>query len=169
MTIHSYNTILCGKSISQFSSNLYVLGTRKSFCLFICLSMCRSSRIVGRILDNSQQNYRIYFSYVILNRSRKSKEKFFSQPHPTKIVKIGTFLVFLKKSKISIQVSDTSHKSLLIFLITFFDKTKIRKVTVLILNLEKSQYLNFIFQLNFTKYGKKFMTQNCLLHKCLQV
>ena len=54
MTIHSYNTILCGKSISQFSSNLYVLGTRKSFCLFICLSMCRSSRIVGRILDNSQ-------------------------------------------------------------------------------------------------------------------
>ena len=37
------------------------------------------------------------------------------------------------------------------------------------LNLEKSKYLNFIFQLNFTKYGKKFIIQNCLLHKCLQV
>ena len=28
------------------------------------------------------------------------------------------------------------------------------------LKLEKSQYLNFIFQLNFTKYEKKVMIQN---------
>ena len=31
--------------------------------------------------------------------------------------------------------------------------------------LEKSQYLNFIFQLNFMKYDKKVMIQNFLLHK----
>ena len=30
-------------------------------------------------------------------------------------------------------------------------------------------YLNSIFQLNFTKYEKKVMTQNCLLNKDLQV
>ena len=35
--------------------------------------------------------------------------------------------------------------------------------------LKKSQYLNSIFQLNFTKYKKKVMIQNCLLHKDLQV
>ena len=37
------------------------------------------------------------------------------------------------------------------------------------LNLEKSQYLNSIFQLIFTKYKKKVMIQNCLLYKDLQV
>ena len=37
------------------------------------------------------------------------------------------------------------------------------------LKLEKSQYLNSIFQLNFTKYEKNVIKQNCLLHKDLQV
>ena len=37
------------------------------------------------------------------------------------------------------------------------------------LKLEKSQYPNSIFQLNFTKYEKKVMIQNGLLHKDLQV
>ena len=37
------------------------------------------------------------------------------------------------------------------------------------LKLLKSPYLNSIFQLNFTKYEKKVMIQNCLLHKDLQV
>ena len=37
------------------------------------------------------------------------------------------------------------------------------------LKLEESQYLNFIFQLNFTKYENKVMIQNCLLHTDLQV
>ena len=37
------------------------------------------------------------------------------------------------------------------------------------LKLEKSQYLNYIFQLNYTKYEKKDMIQNCLLHKGLQI
>ena len=37
------------------------------------------------------------------------------------------------------------------------------------LKLEKSQYLNSIFQLNITKYEKKVMIQNCLLYKDLQV
>ena len=36
------------------------------------------------------------------------------------------------------------------------------------LKLEKSQYPNSIFQLNFTKYEKKVI-QNCLLHKDLHV
>ena len=35
--------------------------------------------------------------------------------------------------------------------------------------IEKSYYLNSIFQLNYTKYEKKVMIQNCLLHKDLQV
>ena len=35
-------------------------------------------------------------------------------PLPTKIVKIGTFFVFLKKPKILILVSESAHKSLLI-------------------------------------------------------
>ena len=37
------------------------------------------------------------------------------------------------------------------------------------LYLEKSQYLNSIFQLNYTKYAKNVMVQNCLLHKDLKV
>ena len=37
------------------------------------------------------------------------------------------------------------------------------------LKLEKSQYLNSIFQLNYAKFEKKVMTQNCSLHKYLQV
>ena len=37
------------------------------------------------------------------------------------------------------------------------------------LKFEKSQYLNSIFELNYTKYDKKVMTQNFLLHKDLQV
>ena len=37
---------------------------------------------------------------------------------------------FLNKSKIPILVSDSAHKSLLIILITFFNQTKIKKVTV---------------------------------------
>ena len=36
----------------------------------------------------------------------------------------------MKKSKISILVSNSAHKALLIILITFFDLTEIRKVTV---------------------------------------
>ena len=34
---------------------------------------------------------------------------------------------------------------------------------------EKSQYLNSIFQLNYTRYEKNVMIQNCLLHKDQQV
>ena len=34
---------------------------------------------------------------------------------------------------------------------------------------EKSQYLNSILQINLTKYEKKVMIQNCLLHTDLQV
>ena len=37
------------------------------------------------------------------------------------------------------------------------------------LKLEQSQYLNSIFQLNYTKYEKKVMIQNCLQHKDLQI
>ena len=37
------------------------------------------------------------------------------------------------------------------------------------LKLDKSQYLNFIFQFNYTKYEKKVMIQNCLLQEDLQV
>ena len=37
---------------------------------------------------------------------------------------------FVKKSKIQILVSESSHKSLLIILTTFFDLTKIRKIKV---------------------------------------
>ena len=37
------------------------------------------------------------------------------------------------------------------------------------LKLEKSQYLNSIFKLNYTKYEKKVAKRNCLLHKYLQV
>ena len=37
------------------------------------------------------------------------------------------------------------------------------------LKLEKSQYQNSIFQLNYTKYEEEVMIQNCLLHKDLQV
>ena len=59
-----------------------------------------------------------------------SKDEFVNQPHPTKIVKIRAFLMFLKKSKIPILVSDSSHGSLLIILIIFFDQTKIRKVNI---------------------------------------
>ena len=36
------------------------------------------------------------------------------------------------------------------------------------LKLEKSQYLNPIFQLNYTKQEKKVMIHNFLLHKDLQ-
>ena len=36
----------------------------------------------------------------------------------------------MKKSKIPILLSDSDHKALLIILTTFFDQTKIRKVTV---------------------------------------
>ena len=36
----------------------------------------------------------------------------------------------MKKSKIPILVSDSYYKSLLIILITFFEQTKIKKVTV---------------------------------------
>ena len=41
-----------------------------------------------------------------------------------------TFENFMKKSKISILVSDISHKSVQIILITFFDWTKIGKVII---------------------------------------
>ena len=64
------------------------LNQKKRF-LRKCLS-------VGRIFDNSRQNYRIELSFGILNQSRKSKDKFVNQSHPTKIVKIGSFFVFLK-------------------------------------------------------------------------
>ena len=37
------------------------------------------------------------------------------------------------------------------------------------LKLEKSQYLNSIFQLNYTRYEKKVMIQNFLIHKDLQI
>ena len=37
------------------------------------------------------------------------------------------------------------------------------------LKLEKSQNLNSIFQLNYTKNEKQVMIQNCLLHKDLQI
>ena len=37
------------------------------------------------------------------------------------------------------------------------------------LKLEKSQYVNSIYQLNYTKYEKRVMLQNCWLHKNLQV
>ena len=36
------------------------------------------------------------------------------------------------------------------------------------LKLDKSKYLNSIFQLNYTKY-EKVMIQNCLLQKDLQI
>ena len=36
------------------------------------------------------------------------------------------------------------------------------------LKLEKSQYLNSILQLNFTKYEKKVMLQICLLQEDLK-
>ena len=73
--------------------------------------------------------------FDILLQGPKRKDEFVNQPHPTKIVKIGTLFVFLeknfmKKSKISILCSDSSYKFLLIIVITFFDLTKIRKVTV---------------------------------------
>ena len=35
--------------------------------------------------------------------------------------------------------------------------------------LEKSQYLDSVFQINYTKYEKKVMIQNCSLHRDLQV
>ena len=53
---------------------------------------------VDRILNNSRWNYRTELSFVILYRSRKSKDKFVNQSHRTKIVKIRAFLIFLKKS-----------------------------------------------------------------------
>ena len=37
------------------------------------------------------------------------------------------------------------------------------------LKLEKSKYLNSIFQLNYMKYEKKVMIQNCLIQKDLQI
>ena len=110
--------VLFEKWLSKFSSNLYVLRppeSEKTVFTSVCLS------VAGRILDNSRKNYRIELSFGILSRSRKSKNKFVNQSHPTKIIKIGAFFVFLKKSKISILVSDSFHKSLLIILITFFD------------------------------------------------
>ena len=57
----------------------------------------RKSVKVGRILDNSRLNYLFELSFGILYRSRKSKDKFVNQPHPTKIVKIGAFFMFLRK------------------------------------------------------------------------
>ena len=67
------------------------------------------------------QNYQIELSLGILYRSQKIKDKFVSQPHPTKIDKIRPFFVLLKKLKIPILVLHSAHKSLLINLITFFD------------------------------------------------
>ena len=37
------------------------------------------------------------------------------------------------------------------------------------LKLEKSQYLNSIFHLNYSRKEKNVMIQNCLLHKDLQI
>ena len=37
------------------------------------------------------------------------------------------------------------------------------------LKLEKNQYINSIFQLNYTRYKKKVILQNCLLHKDVQI
>ena len=73
-----------------------------SFAVFTsdCLS-------VGRILLNSRWNYRIELSFGILYQSRKSKDKFANQTHPTKIVKIEAFFVFLKKLYKKIQYSIT--------------------------------------------------------------
>ena len=64
--------------------------------------------------------------FDIFYRSRKRKDKFVNQPHPTKTVKIRAFFVFskknfLKKSKIPILVSASAHKSLLIISITVYD------------------------------------------------
>ena len=61
--------------------------------------------VVGREIDNSIESFEIEIFCV--------------------------FEIFLlKKSKTTILVSDSANKSPLIILITFFDLTKIRKVTV---------------------------------------
>ena len=113
-------------------SNLYIL--KKYFRLiFIYLKISYSIKklplkmlslvlVVDCILDKSRWNYRIGLSFGILYRSRKSKDKLVNQSHPTTIVKIKAFFVFLRKSKIAILVSNSAHKSLLIILITFFDR-----------------------------------------------
>ena len=104
--------------------NLYVLRPPESEkVVFTKVSVSRS--VVGRILDNSRQNYQIKLSVGTLYRSGKSKDKFGNQPYPTKIVETTIFCVlvrnFLKKSKILILVFDSAYKSLQIIYITFFD------------------------------------------------
>ena len=79
--------------------------------------------------ESEKTVFTIELSLGTLYRSRKSKDKFVNQPHPTKIEKIRAFFVFLRKSKIPILVFDSAHKSLLTILLTFFDKTQIRNVT----------------------------------------
>ena len=56
--------------------------------------------------------------------------QFVNQSYPTKVVKIRAFFLFFNESRIAILVSDEAYKSLPTILITFFDWTKIRKVTV---------------------------------------
>ena len=109
------------KNDSKFSSNLYVLRPPESEKMvftkvFVSLSIRRLWITLNRIIG---------LSFGILYRRPKSKDEFINQPHPTKIVKIRAFFEFLKKNllkkfKISILLSDSPHKSLLIILIIIF-------------------------------------------------
>ena len=87
-----------------------------------------------------QRNGSVYIkeNFVWINKTFFDSKKIVFSPYSPTSDKNGQnrsiFCVvernFIKKSKISILVSDSSHEFLLIVLITFFDQTKIRKVTV---------------------------------------
>ena len=91
-------------------------------------------------------------NFGTLYRSRKSKDKFVNQPHLTKIVKIETFFVFLKKSKISILVSDISHESLIIIRCIFFfliQNIKNRKFNLLTISEIQTRCIFYVFFFSF--------------------
>ena len=73
----------------------------------------------------------------------------------------------MKEYKISILVSDSAHRSLLIILITFLDLTKLGKLQyVKSLKLSISK---FHFSVKLYEIRKNVIIQNCLLQKDLQV
>ena len=61
-------------------------GGRDSVCLFVVV--CKH--------DNFRKNYQIGLKFDTPLEGPKRKDKFVNQPHPTKIVKIEVFFVFLK-------------------------------------------------------------------------
>ena len=112
--------VLCEKSLSEFSSNLYVLRPHESEkAVFTKISIYLNLDRIIRL--NWALAYFIGAERVRTSSLISYKKIFFDKNCQNRSISCVFEKDFMNKSKISILASDSSHKSLLIILLAFFD------------------------------------------------